>query len=260
MAGPTASKSEPFVRTFEIPPAAPWEQHQAADLEAMHGSPLPPGDAAVCIQRLEPWRPGRPGRFCAAYLRRSDVTGEHVVRAIAGGQPVVFVFRSPKHAVARRSQRVRDILLGLFAGVAIISAALKSGTLHKANVAAAADAESSGRRALAIRAATERQAQAMRVLEGLHAEGRTGAELMTDLAWVGRHRLADVRIEAIDWNGGEMTVHATGQEPPLSPADRSVQRKGGAGAADSVWRVAPPDSTGARPPSIVQPAVPIVRR
>ena len=225
------------MRLFEIPPAPPWDQHEAARLNAQRGSPLPPGDAAICVRRLTPWRPGQPGLFCAAYLRRSQITGEHDLFETVDGRPVYFSFRTARLARAQLRRRVLDVGLGVLMAASLGSATLKALSLRQDNAVAIRSAEDSVLRSLAAQRALERQVRLGRLLQGEGVTGRNGASLMGDLAWLSQRRRPESRLQAVSWNGGELRIVASGVDPPFQAPDRAILAEGTSGPGGAVWRV-----------------------
>jgi hypothetical protein len=229
---------EPFVRTFEVPAAAPWDQARAARLNARLGSPLAESEVLISIRRLEPWRSDAPGRYCAAYLRRSEVAGELTLPRDVDGRPLRLVFRSPQAARERRRRRSLDVGLGLLAVVLAALALSKAASTGAQARVAVARAEGSASRALAAQRAQGRRSRLADQLALAGAEGRTGADLAADLAWLARARQPGAPVRAVMWSQGRLAVRSVPTEqPPLAPAGRSIHPSPeGAG----MWVVDPP--------------------
>ena len=88
--GPTAVDDHPqvFARAIVTPPAPPWEQIRAANLEARHGAPLPLAELMHRVKRLSGWAPGRPGRFAVFYVRSKEFRSPFEAKVDVDGQTV----------------------------------------------------------------------------------------------------------------------------------------------------------------------------
>ncbi len=229
---------ETLLRVFQMPAAPPWDQQRAAWLNARHGSPLPIPEVIIDLRRLDPWRPGRAGRFAAAYVRRADVVSELSVTLDVEERPRTFLFRSPATEPARRRQRLIDLTLSALLVLGLSAMGSWAFIQRGENVRALEQAERSARLSLAMRHTALRQTRMVNLLASAGAEGRTGRQLVADLVWVATAKQPNVRLRAIHWQGGEMDVSAQGPVTPFAQADRDVAPAGSGGrAGESVWRV-----------------------
>jgi hypothetical protein len=245
---------DPFVRIFGIPATSPWDQDRAAKLDAVLNSPLAESDVAICVRRLGLWSPSDSSRYCAAYLRKSQISDEHRVIRLIEGRDIEFVFRSDRFVRARRARRMTDLALTVAACAAVLLASVKAIEARGDNVLALSGVEHGLRESLARQAEQDRESRFSQELAGASSQGRGGDNLMADLAWIARSRRADVQIDAVLWNGGTITLRTADQSNPIAGAERQVEQ---VDTADGdVWRVAPRPhalvtSPLDRPPSIV---------
>ncbi len=213
-----------FVRTFLVPPGAPWIQVRAASLEVRHGSPLPLADLMHRLKRREGWSPGQPGRFAAFYIRRSDYRSPFETVVDVDGE----AFRVAFGANAPDLRRLRSLVVaGALMTVMLGLVALGVGT------ALTARADVDGRldvlaRQAAARAREGRQIQAqLQVGVALaRAEGRAGlsSDVLDDLDWLSHARTAEVQILAVHWDHGLLAVESRGEATPIAATDRDVVR------------------------------------
>lgn len=220
---PVATGPKIFVRTIAVPPAWPWEQHRAAGLDARHGAPLPLGDVAMQLRRIEPWRPAHGGRYAAFYVRRGEVRGRMEAQVEVAGQlrRVVFLGPGEQQRAARAVVLVAVVAFVVVAAIALsVAAAMLSRDRAEAQLQTA---EAAGTAAL-------RQARGVHALkaqsEALDSVDR-GSRLdavLADLAWASSAKAPDARIEAWRWQGGLMAVEARGEASPFIATDRLVQK------------------------------------
>jgi hypothetical protein len=253
----------PFVRFFAIPAAGPWDQDRAAKLNASLGSPIPADDAAICIRRLGLWSPNEPARYAAAYMRKSQISGEHRLTKALEGRDVEFVFRDDRLVRTQRMRRLTDLVLVVVAGVAVLLAATKSLTARSDNALVAAGAKRALQMSLARQTELTREEKISALLARAGGQTRGGDDLMRDLAWVARSKRADSQIEALTWEAGALTLKTADQSNPIASTDRQVSA---ISSPDGVsWRVAPAPQTSAltslnRLPSIISRPPPAVAR
>lgn len=230
----------PFIRRFSAPAGAPWDQVRTVRLEALHGAPLPVAQLEIVLRRIEPWRPGAPAGFAAAYFRRDGLGDEQSFVMELDGRQVEFVARGD--GARRQLARQRLIDLGLV-GAAILMTFLAGSMalgrridldsrLHEADVGAQ-------RNLRAAREAQRRSADA----RSLDAAGSRQAQLsnaLADIVWLSRARQPQAVVEEIDWAPDEMRVVARGSQSPIATVDRPISpsdesRPGGV----RIWRVGP---------------------
>ncbi|WP_423306981.1 hypothetical protein [Caulobacter sp. KR2-114] len=221
---PEAPRQRIFVRPFLAPAGAPWDQGRAAGLEARLGAPLPLAEIVYQVQRLEPWRPGRPARFAAFYARARDVGEalEEVVEVDGQARAVRFV---SARVQARKAQGA--IALALLLGM--LAASVGTAFAY-ALVARGADAERlesltpavAGKARLAK--ALDRQRRESRALENGGVRGLALSDYLSDLAWASAAKAPGARIDAVHWDHGLMAVEAHGDQPPFAAGDRQVTK------------------------------------
>ena len=203
-----------FLRRFEIPPGAPWRQWQAARIEATHAGPLPSAASMVSVRRLGRWAPGAPAQFAAAYVRR-DEQAPPLIETVVDGHPVRFAFSS---AAATRTELRTFAVTGLYVAMAVLSVGL---AMEKALAARAANDDLLTREEVRARrwAAVERRSDAGAKDEDLlrraGADGRSFADLASDLLWLGRTKSPSAVVERVRWAGPEMRVLVNGPDAPL---------------------------------------------
>lgn len=212
-----------FVRTIAAPPGWPWEQQHAAGLDARHGAPLPLGEVAMQLRRLEAWRPGQAARYAAFYVRRGEVRGRLDAEVHVAGQPQHVTFLAPGEQ-RRVARRLTFAALGAFVIVAVIALSLVNAFLSRER------AEAQLQAAEAAATTKLRQARAIRTLraqsEALDAadRGERLDKVLADLAWASTARAPEARIEAWRWRDGLMAVEARGDTAPFTATDRLIQK------------------------------------
>ncbi len=219
----TSIESKVFVRTISAPSGWPWEQQRAASLDARHGAPLPLGEVAMQLRRIEAWRPGQAARYAAFYIRRTEVRGRLETQVDLAGQPqrITFLAAGEQRRLARR---FAITAAAAFVVVAAIALSVVTAVLSRDR----AEAQLQTAEAAAVQKL--RQARAIRTLraqsEALDAADR-GERLDTvlaDLAWASTAKTPEARIEAWRWRGGLMAVEARGDASPFTTTDRLVQK------------------------------------
>lgn len=223
-AAPRPEPPQVFVRTFVVPPGAPWVQGRAATLEVRHGAPLPLADLMHRVRRREGWRPGQAGRFAAFYIRRADYSMPFETIVDVDGD----AFRIAFGANAQDFQRLRRLALAGLAA-AVIAGLVASGGVAALN----ARADASGRldtlsRQIDARLRQGRQIAAQAdVMQALaRAQGHTAlsTQVLDDLDWLAHARTADAQILAVHWDHGLMVVESRGEASPVSASGREVVR------------------------------------
>lgn len=221
---PAAPDAALFVKPITTRPALPWDQARAAALEARLNSPLPIAELAWQLRRLEPWRPGAPGRYAAIYARRDDVREGLTATADLDGRAIQVQFPTPGK---RREQARRLAVVGTLAGIAafLLVSTIISVFAVRARVGAELEA---------LELATVRRLEQVRVQKSLQAQSQAIAEagltqrrasrVLGDLAWASRNRAADADIEGFVWEGDLFAVEVRGDASPFTAADRKIER------------------------------------
>jgi hypothetical protein len=223
--GATGSPPPPrvFVRSFTAPPALPWVQGKAADLEAQHGAPLPLKDVTYRLRRLEAWRPG-PGRFAAFYVRRAEFRESFETRLEVDGRVIDIRFVHPADE-RQRSRQVGLVAVAVAATVAVgavsIAASLGQRTAATAQLEAAEQRAASQLRAAQV---LQRRQEQSRRLEQAARGDHPVSDVLADISWVSANKIPTVRIEALHWDHGVLAIEARGEESPLGATDRQVVR------------------------------------
>jgi hypothetical protein len=222
-----------FARSISAPAGWPWEQARAAALEARHSEPLPGGEVAHQVRRLEAWRPGQPARFAAFYVRRGEIGDRLEAEALLAGERhrVVFVSAAQER---RRTRLVASV--GVGAGLTVFAAVAGAGVARKTGEAAEARLATleAGARADLRKAQTlNRQRRLAAAIEDRDRGPGFDAPL-SDLAWSARAKRPEARILAWHWEPGLSAVESRGKESPFVVADRPVQRSG-APVRRGVW-------------------------
>ena len=228
---------EPFTRIFAVPAASPWDQDRAAKFDARMGSPLPEQDVVISVRRLGRWSSNQAARYCAAYLRKAQVSTEHRLTLSVEDRPLEFVFRADHFARARRARRLGDLALAFVLAIVVSSALAKSVSARRSNIAMLDRTDRALHANLARQVENERAARNYALILGMNADGRSGAVLMNDLAWIARSKRADTRINALVWNGGALTLKNEDGANPIASSDREVSQV--ATTDGTVWHVAP---------------------
>ncbi|HEX3365605.1 hypothetical protein [Phenylobacterium sp.] len=213
-----------FTRAIVTPPAPPWEQARAANLDARHGAPLPLPDLVHRVRRLSGWAPGRPGRFAVFYVRAAELRGPFEAAVEVEGQTVKVAF-GQGGASTQRIQSLAAVLLlfgltgavlGAGAVMALNARAEATGQLEAAEKLAAAK--------LAAAQGFHRQVVQARDLHTALGAARPIADVLADLSWVGTSKTPEARVAAVHWKGGVMAVEVRGEDPPFPASDRRLER------------------------------------
>lgn len=252
--GPLADFGEPeasepqadvplFVKPVTTRPAMPWDQARAAALEARLNAPLPISELACQLRRLEPWKPGTPGRYAAIYARRQDVQGGLTATAELDGAQIPVQFPSPGK---RTQQAQRLAIVGVVAGVAAFLLVSTAISVFATRAKASSQLE-------ALEVATARRLQEVRVRAALADQSqaiaqaglveRRASRVLVDLAWASRSKVADASIEGFVWEGDLFAVEVRGETTPFSVSDRSVERSSSPVRPGVwLWGVSPADT------------------
>jgi hypothetical protein len=213
-----------FVRTFAVPPGAPWTQARAAQLEARHGAPLPLPDLMHRLRRQGGWTPGQAGQYAAFYIRRSDyrMPFETLVDVDGRAHRVSF------GAKAQDLSRVRTLIL---AGVALAGLALLLAWAGLSALEARSDAANrldalSHQVATRLRQGRQAEARSQTAAALARAQGQAApaGAVIDDLDWLAHARAPESQILAVHWDHGLMAVESRGETPPVAGTDRELVR------------------------------------
>jgi len=256
-AGPTPLDDHPkvFVRAIVMPPATPWEQVRAANMEARHGAPVPISELLHRVKRLAPWAPGRPGRFGVFYVRAKEYRAPFEAEVDVDGQRVKVAFgRGGRQVRLLRGWALVLLLLVAVGAVIGTGVTLAAGARSQAEARLAA-AEQLGARSFASAQAYRRQIARTHELRNALGRGRSIGDLMGDLTWVATSKTPDARIAAVHWQGGVMAVEVRGEAPPFATPDRRLERAAKPLRAGVwLWGVGPKStSTNKNPPGVGTP-------
>jgi len=224
--GPTTVESHPqvFVRAIVTPPAPPWEQTRAANLEARHGAPLPLAELLHRVKRLAPWAPGRPGRFGVFYVHAKEFRAPFETEVEVDGQSVKVAFGRAGDQVQRAQGWAVILLLFVLTGAGLgTGLVLATGARAQAE-ARLATAEKLGAERFAAAQAYRRQVAQARELRLALGRGRSISDLVGDLTWVATSKTPEARLAAVHWQGGVMAVEVRGEQPPFAAPDRRLER------------------------------------
>ncbi|PXA95305.1 hypothetical protein DMC25_00950 [Caulobacter sp. D4A] len=230
---PQVQPARVFARSIMTPAGWPWEQVRAAEIEARHATPLPLGDVVSQVRRLEAWRPSRPSRFAAFYVRRGQIGERLESDVLLSGERHRVVFVSP----VQRRRRFQ-----LLAGAGVAAALLVFGAVLAAvSAKQTGDAAEQRLAVLEAKAAADlRRAQIVRrqrkLSEAIEDRDRgPGFEApLSDLAWCARNKRPEARVLAWHWEPGLTAVESRGQDTPFVVSDRPVQRSSAA-VRRGVW-------------------------
>lgn len=213
-----------FVRPVPTRPALPWDQARAAALEARLNAPLPIGELAWQIKRLESWKPGSPSRFVAIYARREDVREGLSSSVDIEGREIRVQFPSP----GRRREQVRR-LAAVGTGAGLAAFLLVSSVISVLAVRARATAQ-----LVALEQTTARRLEQTRVQKALQTQAqaiaaagldeRRASRVLNDLAWAARNKTPDAGVEGFFWESSLFAVEVRGEISPFETTDRRVER------------------------------------
>lgn len=213
-----------FVKPVTTRPAMPWDQARAAALEARMNAPLPIAQLAWQLRRLEPWKPGAPGRYAAIYARREDVRDGLNAVTDLDGRSIPVQFPSPGK---RQEQARRLAIAGTVAGIAAFLLVSSGISVFAAHARASAELEQ-------LEATTVRRLSQTRAQNALSAQSqaiaqaglvnRRASRVLDDLAWASRGKAAEVGIEGFIWEPSLFAVQVRGEASPFPVADRKVER------------------------------------
>lgn len=231
-----------FTRLLEMPPGFPWEQAQAARLEARNASPVA-GEVSIEVRREGGWRPGQPGRFRATYARAGDLAG--LATAPTEQAPSPLALRDAE--TGAWTPFARGLGVVVLALAPLLMAATGAGWSAARREAALGGAESMVQQKFVELGRAAGTARTSRLVESENLGGRTLDAFLADLAWASRSKAPEAEIRRVLWNGDILLVDAAGAASPFAHADRVVAREAqGSAAGISRWRVERPADAGQR--------------
>jgi hypothetical protein len=214
-----------LVRTIPTPPGLPWDQARAARLEAVHGAPLPMADIVFRLQRLDPWRPGAPGRYVAFYVLARELTGRLDTTVEVDGRILPVSFLTPAQ---QRVQARRVLTIGVAAGLAVfvvtasVGAAFAKRSQAEATLSALETRAATRLRAVEVRQKLKTQ---NRALEAQPDRGGRIRDALSDIAWASAAKSPEAHIEQLHWEPGLLAVEVRGTPAPFGAnEDRAVQK------------------------------------
>jgi hypothetical protein len=240
-----------FVRAISVPPGAPWEQGNAATLDARHGAPLPLSEVVYRMRRLEPWAPGRAGRYAAFYVRSREIGDDFIAHPTVDGRTVTVSFLS----FAAQKRRLRK--LTIVAGIAV--GAIAVGALSVASALSARERASEQivtlQRVATLRLrdaeAIERLKQQTRLLDAERVRGQRLSDVLNDIAWASRAKSPDVMMQSLHWDHGYMAFEVRGEGAAFRILDRPALKSPKPVRKNIwLWGVPPAEIRGAPPAPI----------
>lgn len=247
---PGHAQPQVLPRTISTPPGPPWEQARAARLEARHGAPLPLTEVVWRLRRVEPWSPGRPGRYAAFYVRERELKARFTSVVEVDGRPVEVEFRP----AADQRLQIRTAAYGALAvlGVGLLCAGAAAFALHARSQTEARLATAEQTAAVKLRAARslQKRADAARRLHAVQGAAAPVDVAMADLGWASVARSEEANIVAVHWDHGLLAVETKGDASPFPQAEPGVVRPGGQiRSGIFLWGVKPPKTASrAAPP------------
>lgn len=240
MAEPPSLEPKVFVRALSTPAGLPWDQARAAALEARLGAPLPIGELAYQLRRLDRWSPGAPSRWAAFYIRTEAVGDRFEANPVVDGQPVPVVFTSR----AERRRRSRKFLrVATSMGLAIViclGAGVSALSIRGRAEAELANAEQVATARLTLARRLHRLKAQTRALDGASLRERNLGTALADLAWAAAAKAPDARLLAVHWDHGLMVFEVKGETVPFTSADRAIKKAEKAVAPGvTLWGVGP---------------------
>jgi len=257
-AEPAAAGDHPqvFARAIVTPPAPPWEQNRAANLDARHGAPLPLSELIHRVRRLSGWAPGRPGRFAVFYVRTREFRAPFETKVEVDGQLVKVAFGVGGDQVRRVQGWAGIFLLLVLVGAVLGTGAVVAIGARTQSTARLEAAEKLAATKLAAAQAYRRQIAQARDLRNALGRARPMGDVVSDLTWAATSKTPEARIAAVHWQGGVMAVEVRGEQPPFAAPDRRLERAPHPLRAGVwLWGVGPKGS-GADRPSSATPGLP----
>lgn len=218
---------KPFTRVITTPPAFPWDQEKAAQLDARHTSPMAGmsgGGLTIVVKRLKPWRPKESGRFAAVYLKGNVPPQGLSFMVDVQGQPVKVEIASKTTQAAQLRQRAW--LLGAIV-VVILSLVLQIGLVLKRRAEVEdrlAQLQPQIERMTKLNAGQVKTRQNAQALSELELQGRDVQGVVNALRTVTISRDPSARIEAFHWDRGDWALEVRGEVVPLKAGAVDLQK------------------------------------
>lgn len=221
---PPPREPQVFTRVFAVPAGAPWEQAQAAQLEARHGAPLPAAELQYRLRRLGRWSPRTAGRYAAVYVRARELTGPFETTVEAEGRPLTVAFGAQTLQLPKLGSGL-VLTLPVAAAFAVLAFALTVALTTRSQAAQQLEAvEASAEARLRAARTVERQRLQGRELVAAMERARPVGDVIDDLAWVASAKAPEARLAAVHWDHGLIAVEARGEAAPFAASDRLVER------------------------------------
>lgn len=230
-----------FVRALTTPPAAPWRQRAIALLEARRSAPVPLPGLSVQLRRLRPWRPKKPGRYGAVYVRTNQIGSGFTTTANIDGVGFAVRFEPASQIRARASivialAAAAIVAMVLIGSAVMVAVGMRSTTSER--LAAVDMRLNAGLRKARIETDRRRLSAA---LERVPDKGVPLADVLGDLAYAARSRQASVEVEAVHWRMAGMGVEVRGDGEPFA---KGVARRVDKPLRAGVWLWIPATNTG----------------
>jgi hypothetical protein len=213
-----------FRRLITTPPAPPWSQARAAQLEARHGAPLPIAELMFRTKRLEGWSPSKQGRFVALYIRAREYQAPFETTVDIDGVSVSVSFGSSR----RHAQQARTVGIAMalaLVTVAICAVAIIQATNVRMQVTSGLDAldVASSAKLRKLQALEQQQLEEVDLQQTV-GDAANLEQFGADLAWIASAKRSDARIVGFHWDHGVTAIEARGQTSPFVLTERPVQR------------------------------------
>lgn len=205
-----------FAKAITTPPALPWDQASAAELEARRAAPLPMAGLTLRLKRLEPWRPRLDGKYAALYIRTDQIGAGFVGSARVGDRTVVADFRPPGETLARAKQTGFVLITAAIAAVLTItgiSAALASRHSTRDDLIQLSRLATLRLNRAQVAGLSKRQGAA---LASVQERGTALSDALADLAKASASRKPDVRLESFHWRPIAYGVAVRGDGVPFA--------------------------------------------
>lgn len=215
-----------FVRTFQTPAAMPWDQARAANLDARHGAPLPLPDLMHRLRRLEPWAPGRAGRYAVFYIRRRDYTGPFETLVDVDGQALRVAFGKTARAPAQQGPSVSFVAtLGAIAAIALAAGGgWMAFQARSENEAELARLEQQAAAKLRLARKAQQQRDLVRDLALVRNDAARPEDVLAEIAWINRARSPEARLVGFHWDHGLIALESRGEAAPVTVTGGRLER------------------------------------
>lgn len=217
----------PFTRVITTPPAFPWDQERAAQLEARHTSPMAGmtgGSLTIVVKRLKPWRPRETGRFAAVYLKGNVPPHGLSFSVDVQGQPIKVEIASKAAQAAQLRQRAWLFGSAIIVGLALT---LQVGLVVKRRAEIQdrlAQLQPQIERMAKLNAGMTKTRQNAQALSDLDLQGRDVQGAINTLRTVTVSRDPASRIEAFHWDRGDWALEVRGEAAPLKQGTITLER------------------------------------